>query len=220
MSTSQQLLTTPPPEYGASLSPPELEEIDLPHVSVDVKSNENNAPPVAKSVIATTETGEANSDNNSSHVSLWDAQTKKRPALIAWCVIESVLRLLVVCITARNYSAPYTIINSLGIFLGKEYYITLVNSIWPDSDPLEATVDRPGIRIDLVWLKQGFYYVLYNLIIGISLWVVTWKDANDQDDYAKWLATTGLVACLLNITSYFVGIASMAWVYRPTDDLN
>jgi len=49
---------------------------------------------------------------------------------------------------------------------------------------------------------------------------VTWKDANDQDDYAKWLATTGLVACLLNITSYLVGIASMAWVYRPTDDLN
>ena len=102
---------------------------------------------------------------------------------------------------------------------GKEYYLTLVNSIWPDSDPFDATVDRPGIRIDLVWLKQGFYYVLYSLIIGIELWIVTWKDVvNDEDNYAELLATTGLVACLINIISYLVGIASMAWMYRPTDD--
>ena len=95
----------------------------------------------------------------------------------------------------------------------------MVNSIWPDSDPFDATVDRPGIRIDLVWLKQGFYYVLYSLIIGIELWIVTWKDVvNDEDNYAELLATTGLVACLINIISYLVGIASMAWLYRPTDD--
>ena len=85
---------------------------------------------------------------------------------------------------------------------GKEYYLTLVNSIWPDSDPFDATVDRPGIRIDLVWLKQGFYYVLYSLIIGIELWIVTWKDVvNDEDNYAELLATTGLVACLINVVN-------------------
>ncbi|CAG8612687.1 3285_t:CDS:2 [Paraglomus occultum] len=199
---------------------------------------------VAANIITTTETGEANNNSSSSsrrtdHVSPCilisfylalivntmlmsaDSQAEKRPALIAWCTVESMLRLLVVYITARNYSATFTINNFLGIFLGKEYYLTLVTSIWPDSDPLDAAVDLPGIRIDFVWLKQGFLYLLYNLLAGISLWVVTWKDLfNDENNLDKWLATTGLIACLFNITSYLVGIASMAWAYRSTDSLS
>ncbi|CAG8574352.1 3048_t:CDS:2 [Paraglomus occultum] len=252
--STQQIPTTPPPEYEDSLGPPTFEEIDLSHVLIDVKSVENNTFPqtVTKKVTVTTEIGEANSDNNSRHadyVSPWvltsvysvlivntiltstvimililminDAETKNRPTLIAWCMIEVALRLLAIYITARNYSVIYTITNSLGIFLGKEYYLTFVNSIWPDSDPFDAVVDLPGIKIDLVWLKQGFYYVLYNIMVGISLWIVTLNEVADgEDDYAKLLTTTGLVACLINMISYLVGIASMAWVYRPTGDLD
>ncbi|CAG8598388.1 754_t:CDS:2 [Paraglomus brasilianum] len=132
---------------------------------------------------------------------------KMRAALISWFIIESAFRLSAIFITARKSSASYAITHSLGIFLGKEYYITLVNSLWPYSDPFDAIVNRPGIRIDLVWIKQGFCYILYSLLAGITLWVVTWRESSHSKDYKMWLATAGLVASLINIVNYFIGIA-------------
>ena len=70
MSTSQTRPRTPPSEYGPSLTPPTLEEINLCHVSVDVEPSENNVngspPPVAEdNVVASMQTEEANGDSNS-----------------------------------------------------------------------------------------------------------------------------------------------------------
>ena len=91
---------------------------------------------------------------------------------------------------------------------GKEYYFTLVNSLWPDSDPFEALVDRPGIRIYFEWVKQGLSYVFINIDIGIWIWVMTWKVVVDiEDNYAKLLATIGLVACIINNISCLIGVA-------------
>src|SRR6185437_11605361 len=68
MSTSQTRPKTPPTEYGPSLTPPTLEEINICHLSIDVELSENtdNAPPlaVAENSIATTGTGEADNDSN------------------------------------------------------------------------------------------------------------------------------------------------------------
>ncbi|CAG8566019.1 1051_t:CDS:2 [Paraglomus occultum] len=222
---STQQISTTSPEYGDSLGPSTYEKIDLPNVFIDLKSIELTTVPltVPEKISATTDIeGKANSDKNSrgtDYVSPWilisDTPTESRETLIVWCVIEIALRLLAVYITAINYSARYTIINWLGIFLGKEYYVTFVNSIWPDSNPFDPIVDWPGIKIDHVWLKQGFYYTACNLIIGGPLWIITWNEVIEgENDYAKSLATAGLAASLMNGMSYLVGIASMSWVYR------
>ena len=73
MSTSQTRPRTPPSEYGPSLTPPTLEEINLCYVSVDVEPSENNAngspPPVAEdNVVASMQTEEANGDSNSRRI--------------------------------------------------------------------------------------------------------------------------------------------------------
>ncbi|CAG8521747.1 10595_t:CDS:2 [Paraglomus occultum] len=142
---------------------------------------------------------------------------KKRPALIAWLTIESLFRLCAVCFTAVKYPITHTTIHSLGIFLGKEYYSTLVNSFWPDSDPFKAFVNLPGIRIDLVWFKQGLCYALVNTIIGIWIWVTTWEAVTDvKDDYAKLLAIVGLVACITNNISCLIGTPLVIWASLRT----
>ena len=78
MSTSQTRPKTPPTEYGPSLTPPTLEEINICHLSIDVELSENtdNAPPlaVAEDSIATIGTGEADNDSNrgrSGHLPPW-----------------------------------------------------------------------------------------------------------------------------------------------------
>ena len=67
-------------------------------------------------------------------------------------------------------------------------------------------VDLSGIRVDLVRFKQVLCYVLVNIGVGIWVWVVTWNAvANIEDNYAKPLAITGLVACLTNNVSCLIG---------------
>ncbi|CAG8594888.1 4137_t:CDS:2 [Paraglomus brasilianum] len=141
MSTSQTRPKTPPTEYGPSLTPPTLEEINICHLSIDVELSENtdNAPPLAV----------ADNDSNrgrSGHLPPWvfliltvnilataaigitliqliiyaNHYEGRRPALIAWCIAESLFRLWAVYFAVRNFSATYTIIHSLGIFLGQK----------------------------------------------------------------------------------------------------
>ena len=148
-------------------------------------------------------------------------------------------RLSAVYITAKNYSATYTILNSLGIFLGKkychmlnskqtippylyvprfyfiilqtgrEYYLTLVNSFWPVSNPFEyeTIIDQPGLRVDLQWTVQGLLYALFNFIFGIWFWAETKKavyNSHFSNNYEKSLATGGLVSCLINVITYII----------------
>ena len=87
---------------------------------------------------------------------------------------------------------------------GKEYYLILVNSLWPAS---HQTVGRPGKRISRKLFSQGlnYYYAVFNLFFGICFWVVTWKTIADyEDNYTKSLAMTGLVACLINIVNHTI----------------
>ncbi|CAG8616286.1 3256_t:CDS:1, partial [Paraglomus occultum] len=74
MSTSQTRPRTPPSDYGPSLTPPTLEEINLCHVSIDVEASENKpkgSPPSATedNVVTSAETEEANDNNNNSGTS-------------------------------------------------------------------------------------------------------------------------------------------------------
>ena len=75
MLTSQTRPKTPSTEYGPSLTPPTLEEINICHSSIDVELSENtdNAPPlaVAEDSIATRGTGEADNSRRSGYVSPW-----------------------------------------------------------------------------------------------------------------------------------------------------
>ncbi|CAG8508214.1 7364_t:CDS:2 [Paraglomus brasilianum] len=85
---------------------------------------------------------------------------RKRMALITWCIMESVFRLWAVYITAKKSSATYTMTHWLGIFLGKEHYLLLVNSLWPDSVPF--TFDAVECR-DLRGVSQLMPERVYQL---------------------------------------------------------
>ncbi|CAG8547993.1 9100_t:CDS:2 [Paraglomus occultum] len=254
MATSQERPKTPPTEYGPSLSPPTVEELNINHISINIEltetlndapelnENTDNAPPLAVAEdtvsVDTVFTGTTAADNDSiiknsgcaalpcilisAYLALIvnailmtavtlvlilliihaDNYEERRMALIIWCAVDSAWRLVVVGYIAKKCPVTYTIIHWLGAFLGKEHYIILVNSLWPHSDPFRAAVDRPSIRINRELFLQGSSYAIYNLYFGIWFWVVTWKAVTD--DYAKPLALTGLVACLVNIVSHII----------------
>ncbi|CAG8600038.1 4425_t:CDS:2, partial [Paraglomus occultum] len=116
---------------------------------------------------------------------------KRRGYLILWCIIEVLWRLWPIGYTAKQASTSYAIIHLLGIFLGKEHYLTLVNSFWPDSDPFGAAVDLSDATIIAVWIKllrssDGTSFTDPGLSISK---IRVSEDAIDIDDLCRTLVT-------------------------------
>ena len=70
----------------------------------------------------------------------------------------------------------------------------MVDSLRPASDLQDAQTKS--------LINGVVYYTFFNLYFGIWFWVETWIAVNhSSDNYAKLLATTGLVACLINVVN-------------------
>ncbi|CAG8618785.1 10803_t:CDS:2, partial [Paraglomus occultum] len=234
MSTSQARPTTPPTEHGPSLTPPTFEEINLCQLSIAIESNESDAVTVIAAT-ETGDANGYSYRKASVHVPqcvliyvyltlivnavLLSAiiiiliqllrhanhYQERRIYLIYWGIGEVLWRLCLIGYTAGKASATYTMIHLLGMFLGKEHYLILVNSFWPDFDPFEADANISGIRIDSGLNSHCTVYSCWNLVFGIWFWVATWIAVNhSSDDYAKSLAITGLSACLINVVTCYL----------------
>ena len=75
----------------------------------------------------------------------------------------------------------------------------MVNSLWPAPD----LQDVQNKFDDFIRYSGVMYYTFFNLYFGIWFWVGTWIAVNHSsaDNYAKSLATTGLVASLINVVT-------------------